>query len=222
MDTEHCIRSRRSVRRFLAKNVEWDKIGKILNAGRFAPSAGNLQGWHFIVVQDEKRRKEIAESSLQQYWMAEAPTYIIICTDTARYRQFYGTRGEMLYSIQDCAAAVQNMLLEAHHLGVGACWVSAFDEEMVKRVCQIPDEVRPQAIVVIGYAGEKPARPNKFKLMDLAYFESWMNRIRHLDVAQMDYSSYVEKTVKKHGTKLKKKAESVLDKIREKTDKFKV
>lgn len=220
MDITDCIQARRSVRKFLSKMVEWGKIGDILNAGRLAPSAGNLQNWKFVVVQDEKRRKNIAEAALQQYWMVEAPTHIVVCAEPVKSKKFYGIRGERLYSIQNCAAAIQNMLLTANNLGLGACWVSAFDEEMVKRACQIPDSVRPQAIVVIGYPAEKPAVPDKYKLMDVCYFESWENKIKDIDVAQMDYSSFMERQVKQQGKKVRKKAEKVLDKIREKTKAF--
>ena len=79
MDVFECIRTRRSVRKYLPKQVEWDKVGMILDAGRYAPSAGNLQNWQFLVVIDEDKRKQIAEVSARQFWMAQAPIQIIIC-----------------------------------------------------------------------------------------------------------------------------------------------
>ena len=79
MEVFECIRTRRSVRKFLQMPVEWDKVGAILDCGRYTPSAGNLQNWQFMVVIDPDKRKKIAEAAAQQYWMADAPIYIVIC-----------------------------------------------------------------------------------------------------------------------------------------------
>ena len=97
------------------------------------------------------------------------------CAELRRIRQFYGVRGERLYSIQNCAAVAQNMLLAAHALGLAGCWVGAFDEDMVNRILSIPEdaEIRPQIIIPIGYAGENPVRPQRFVLENLTYFEQW-------------------------------------------------
>jgi nitroreductase len=175
MDVFDCIKSRRSVRKFLEVPVEWDKIGQILDAARHAPSAGNLQTWKFIVVRDAGKRHQLAEAALQQWWMEKAPIFIVMCAEMRRIRQFYGVRGERLYSIQSCAAAVQNMLLAAHNLGLGACWVSAFDEDRAATILSIPEdaELRPQAIIPIGYPDEKPRTPPRLPLENNTYLEMW-------------------------------------------------
>lgn len=175
MDVFDCMKSRRSVRKFLEVPVEWDKIGKILDAARFAPSAGNLQTWKFIVVRDKEKRHKIAEAALHQWWMEKAPVHIVICAEMRRIKQFYGIRGERLYSVQSCAAAVQNILLAAHSLGLGACWVGAFDEDRVATILSIPGdaELRPQAIIPIGYPDEKPRTPPRLPLENNTYLEIW-------------------------------------------------
>ena len=130
MEALECIYTRRSIRKYLSQHVEWEKVGNILEAGRVAPSAGNLQNWRFIVVMDRGKREKIAELCLGQHWMSSAPVHIIICSQPGTCKRFYGTRGEKLYCIQNCAAVAENMLLAAHAQGLGGCWVSAFDEDM--------------------------------------------------------------------------------------------
>jgi nitroreductase len=180
METLEAIKTRRSIRKFLNTRVEEEKLVQILDAGRWAPSAGNTQEWFFIVVKDKGRKIQLAEAALGQFWLVDADIVIVVCCNIDRIRFAYGKRGEELYSIQDCAAAVENMLLAAHDLGLGACWIGAFDEEDVKRILRIPGELRPMAIVPIGYAGEEPPPPVRIDLDRIVYFEeygqSWVKR----------------------------------------------
>jgi len=208
MDVYECIKSRRSIRKFKDKPVEWEKIIRILDSGRLAPSAGNLQNWKFIMIKDEKNRKKIAEAALKQRWMETAPVHIVICAQPEKASRFYGTRGERLYTTQNCAAATQNMLLTAHSLGLGACWVGAFDEEMVRRATSLPEEAYPHAIVAIGYPNETPPMPPKARIEHVSYLETWWNKRRI--PPQGWYSLEVMKAAKR-GTKFLQK---VADKIK--------
>jgi len=179
MDVYDCIKSRRCIRKFLDVPVEWDKISKLLDAARLAPNAGNLQGWDFLVVTNKDTIKKIAESALQQYWIETAPIVIIVISDPKKTAMHYGLRGERLYAVQDCAAAATNILLMANAEGLGACWVGAFDEEMLKRACAIPDNLRPQVVIPVGYPDEIVPEPAKYKLTALVNFETYGNKIRH-------------------------------------------
>ncbi len=200
MDTLEVIYTRRSIRRYRDIPVEWDKVGMILEAGRAAPSAGNLQGWKFVVITDPEKIKLLAEAALQQYWMASAKVHIIVVAQFEKSRRFYGVRGERLYTIQDCAAACQNMLLAAHFLGLGSCWIGAFDEDAVKRTAGIPEEARPQAIITLGYPDEEPPVPTKYKLEQVVMTERWKMGQQVKDIAiTMGYPSlkvakYIDKT----------------------------
>lgn len=220
MDVFECIHSRRSVRKFLDIPVEWEKIGVILDAGTAAPSSGNLQTWKFIVVQDEKNRQELAEAALQQYWIATAPAIIVICAELRRIRQFYGVRGERLYSIQNCAAAAENMLLAAQSLGLASCWIGAFDEDMVARTLLIPEdaEIRPQIMLPIGYPDEQPAKPQKFPLENITYFERWsrqnIGKIKDLQAVFWNYR------VVERGIKAAKSGIDALEKVTRKRTKL--
>ncbi len=197
MDVFECITTRRSIRKYKELPVAWDKVGQILEAGRAAPSSGNIQNWKFIAVLDKDLREGIAEASFQQYWMVQAPVHIVIVEEPLKAKRHYGLRGEKLYSIQNCAAAVQSMLLMAHELGLGACWVGAFDEERVKRLLKIIDEARPQAIITIGYADEVPPAPPKFKMDNVAYFNAWWGRIKDVNNFLEYTSANVLRTVDK-------------------------
>jgi len=175
-----------------------DILGQILDAGLEAPSAGNLQNWKFILVKGHEKRQAIANAAVQQYWIAQAPAVIVVCSMQEKVKSFYGIRGDRLYSIQACAAAIQNMLLAAHSLGVASCWVSAFDEDMVRRALNIPDKVRIQAILPMGYATEYPKEPIRHHIENMVDIENWGSRFTDASVEVMeDYHVLVKRGVTK-------------------------
>jgi len=156
LDLFEAIRTRRSIRAFTEEEVSEGEIEKILDAARWAPSAGNIQPWIFVIVRTPETKRRLAEAALNQPLIEEAPVVIVACADREQSGMHYGRRGAELYCIQDTAAAVQNILLAAHALGLGACWVGAFDEEEVRLILRAPRGVRPVAIVPIGHPAEKP------------------------------------------------------------------
>jgi SagB-type dehydrogenase family enzyme len=133
-------------------------IGTILHAGHMAPSAGNLQGREFIVIKDSATRGLLSDSALKQQFIKEAPVCIVVCANFTRTASRYGKRAE-LYAIQDSAASVMNMMLVAQDLGLGTCWVGAFDEKAVVQILNIPSGVRPVSLLPIGYPDESPLVP---------------------------------------------------------------
>jgi len=161
METLEGIKTRRSIRKYLEVPLEWEKVGVVLEAGRLAPSAGNTQEWSFIVVTDATIREQIAELSLDGLWMAAASVHIVITADTEKIGRSFGRRGERLYAVQDCAAAATQMMLAAHSQGLGTCWVGAFDEHALARLLGIPDTIRAQLILTLGYPDETPATPQR-------------------------------------------------------------
>ncbi|MFH0875553.1 MAG: nitroreductase family protein [archaeon] len=181
MDIFECIATRRSVRKFMKVGVPMELIGTILDAGRYAPSSGNVQNWRFVLVKDKGTISKIAEACMEQLWIATAPFVIVVCAETEKLGQFYGARGERLYSIQNCSAAIQNMLLAAHAVGLGSCWIGAFDENQIHRALNIPDDIRPQAILPIGYPDEIVPAPLHLTLENTCYFESYGNRIINVE-----------------------------------------
>lgn len=219
MEVFDCIRTRRSIRKYKDKQVPWDNIVTIMQAGKYAPSAGNLQNWKFIVIKDDDKRKAIAEASLQQWWMEKAPIYIAVCGEPEKAERFYGSRGRRLYMIQAIAAAIENMLLTAHSLGLGACWVGAFDEDKIRRLLSLPEQADVHAIITIGYPDEKPEMPTKFRIEHMMFFEKWWGRVDPPKTHIGWWSLYNEriakegkKLIKKSGKKIKEKVEKKLKK----------
>ncbi|HIE48213.1 TPA: nitroreductase family protein, partial [Candidatus Bipolaricaulota bacterium] len=137
-------------------------LDQLLEAARWAPSAGNAQPWRFVVVGSEELKEGLVRAALGQRFLAQAPVVIVVCADLTRARQAYGSRGETLYCLQDTAAAVQNLHLAAFEQGLGTCWVGAFDEAEVARLLGLPPGLRPVALVPVGYPAETPApRPRR-------------------------------------------------------------
>jgi nitroreductase len=181
MNVFEAIATRRTIRKFTMQEVPMEILGVILDAGRYAPSAGNLQNWKFILIKNKDNRAKIAEASMQQMWIAEAPVIVVVCAEIEKVRQYYGIRGERLYAIQNCAAAIQNMLLTAHALGLASAWIGAFDETMLRRAINIPEDIRPQAILPIGYPDEIVPAPTHYMLENVCYFESYGSRIANIE-----------------------------------------
>lgn len=129
MDVLEAIKGRRSMRAFKNRNVSKEIVEKLVDAARYAPSAGNIQPWEFIIVRKAEIKRKLAKAALSQSFIKEATVVIIVCADETRSSHGYEARGKTLYCIQDTAAAIQNILLTAHSLGLGTCWVGAFKEE---------------------------------------------------------------------------------------------
>jgi nitroreductase len=173
LDIFDLIKSRRSIRSFTSEDVSSEDLEKILDAARWAPSAGNIQPWEFIIVRKLETKREIAKAALNQMFIEEAPVVIVVCANETRSSWTYGNRGATLYCIQDTAAAIENMLLAACALGLGACWVGAFYEDEVRRILKIPRGLRPVAIVPIGRPAERPSPPYKRTLREIVHYESF-------------------------------------------------
>lgn len=171
MDVFEAIYGRRSVRAFSEKDVTGAQLIKILDAGRQAPSAGNLQPWELVIVRDSKRKMALAHAAFGQYFIAEAPVVVVVCVHPARSARRYGDRGVGLYCLQDTAAFIQNVLLASHAIGLGSCWVGAFDEARAAQVIEAPDNIRPVAIIPIGFPAESPSAPPRRILEDIVHEE---------------------------------------------------
>lgn len=169
MEVFEAIRGRRSIRTYIPSEVSPEQLRSVLEAAIWAPSAGNLQPWEFVIVDDIDVMRHLARASLSQMWMCEASAIIAVCADVDRTGAIYGERGRRLYAIQDCAAATQNMLLASHSLGLGTCWVGAFYEEEVRRILRLPANVRPLALVPIGQPGESPSPPARRSLREVVH-----------------------------------------------------
>jgi len=178
LDVFNAIKSRRSVRAFTNAPVSDQEVEKLIDAARWAPSAGNIQPWAFIVVRDPKIKRGLCEAALGQTFIEKAPVVIVVCADPHQSSPRYGSRGANLYCLQDTAAATQNILLAAQAMNLATCWVGAFKEEKAVEVLSTRTGLRPIAIVPVGHAAEKPRpRPRK-PLEEIIHHEAFGRKQR--------------------------------------------
>jgi nitroreductase len=163
MDVLEAIRHRRSIRKYKSDSVEDDKLNKILEAGRWAPSASNKQPWHFIIIKDDEMRKKLADIHTYGRFMAESPVVIVVLGDKTRHEK---------YHLADPHNAVQNMLLAAHSLELATCWMGVRDtafESTFRELLEIPENYRVVCSISLGY----PAMERDSSRLSLNEIVSW-------------------------------------------------
>ena len=150
---------RRSIRVYSPEAVSDEAIDGVLRAAMYAPSAGNEQPWHFVVVRDRDTLNGIAKIHPHAQMVLQAPVAIVVCGDMD-----LASHGEMW--VQDCAAATENLLLAVHEQGLGAVWCAlhpvAERQAAFRKLLGIPENVRPFALIPLGHPGEKKDRPERF------------------------------------------------------------
>ena len=169
MDVFTAIRQRRSVRAYKAVEVEEEKLKKILEAARLSPSASNLQEWKFIVVRNEETKKKLAKAAFGQSFIGEAPVVLVACGTESKAIM---ACGQPAYTV-DVSIACAFMILQAHELGIGTCWIGAFKEDEVKKILKIPDSVRIVAMIPLGYPDEDPSQRSRKGLDQIISFEKF-------------------------------------------------
>jgi len=169
MDVSEAIRRRRSIRSYTEQPVAQAALERVLEAGRLAPSARNMQEWRFVVVREPEARARLAEAACGQAFVAQAPVVVAACGVECDHVM---TCGQHCYPI-DLAIAVDHMTLQAAAEGLGTCWIGAFHEEQVKQILGIPDAVRVVALLPLGHPAEAPGpRPRK-PLAEVVAWERW-------------------------------------------------
>lgn len=145
------IFKRRSIRKYESRAVEKEKITELLKAAMAAPSAGNEQPWHYILIDDRNILNEIASVNPHAAMLKEAPLAILVCADLTKEKHDG-------YWVQDLAASTQNILLEAVSLGLGTVWIGVYPNETrineLVKIFLLPQNVIPFSIVAVGYPAE--------------------------------------------------------------------
>lgn len=144
MKVMQAIKTRRSIREYKEKDVKREKIKQLLNAAHWAPSARNTQPWEFIVIKDEKTKKDFADIKGQKF-IAEAPVLIAFVTDP-NVSSFHKIDGSL---------ATQNFQLAAWELGLGTCWIGTFNREKAKTLLGIPEGKHLLTVMPLGYPAEE-------------------------------------------------------------------
>ncbi|MEM5852813.1 MAG: nitroreductase family protein [Candidatus Aenigmatarchaeota archaeon] len=169
MNIFDAIVGRKEVVKFKKDLVDDKLIGVMLYMATHAHSAGDMQEWNFIVVKDEEKKRKLYEAALEHRLLKEAPVVIVVCADIGKASLRYQKRGEVFYAIQDTAAATMLILVTANALGLGAVWIGSFDEEKVRDVLYIPDNIRPVAMVAVGFVEEFVERKERISFDNLTW-----------------------------------------------------
>ena len=158
MEFKEIIQKRRSIRGFTNQLITDNKIRRVLEAARLAPSAANRQEWKFVVVRDADKREALAEAANNQAFVGQAP---VIIAAVALMPDRIMTCDIPAYAV-DLAIAVEHIVLAAVDEGLGTCWIGAFSQENVRKILSIPEKYKVVTVMPIGYpAGETSARPRK-------------------------------------------------------------
>ena len=169
MDVMEAIQARRSIRNYADKPVEEEKLRAVLEAGRLAPSAGNMQEWKFVVVRDAETRQKLMAAAKGQSFVGQAPVVVAACGLVTDYVM---TCGQLTYPI-DVAIAVDHMTLKAVAEGLGTCWIGAFFEDQVKEILEVPDDVRVAIMFTLGYPDSIPDPTPRKPFEDVVAFERY-------------------------------------------------
>jgi nitroreductase len=169
MEFFETVHARQSVRAYQAKPVEATQLEAILSAANQSPSAGNAQGYEVLVVRNAPTIRSLAKASFSQMFIAQAPIVLVFCADPARSGAKYGERGDQLYCVQDATVATAYAQLAATALGLATCWIGAFDPEEVEKVLGLRADLRPIAMLPVGWPAETPPRTRRRALSDLVH-----------------------------------------------------
>lgn len=169
MNVSEAIRQRYSVRAYQDRPVEEDKLRRIMEAARMAPSANNRQEWRYVIVRDREKRRKLAEIAMGQQFVAQAPVVIAACAVTDNHAM---RCGQLCYPI-DVAISIDHLTLQAVEEGLGTCWIGAFKEDETKKLLGIPDAVRVVDLVTLGYPADQLRSKSRLSLEEIVMEETW-------------------------------------------------
>ncbi len=175
MEAMDCIKGRTTVRSFKQDDIPEPVMHDLLEAAIAAPSAGNTQDWDFVVVRNPATKKQLSEASMGQVSVVQAPVVLVICSNLKKIKRI-GTRGEELFTLQDTAAAAQNIMLAAWSIKIGTCWVGGFNEGKVRQAIALPEHVRPVILLAMGYPADEPTKPKRWPLQDFIHKEHYTEK----------------------------------------------
>lgn len=165
------IQNRRSVRKYKEDPIPEKALMRVLEAARLAPSGKNFQPWKFIIVKDKALKEKLAQASAGQFFMAEAPIIIVGCGFPDNC---YAGMGRYMKSWSvDVTIALEHLILQAQEEGLGTCWIGSFEEEEVKAILNIPENVKVLALTPLGYPEEIPRFRGRKSLDEIISYDRY-------------------------------------------------
>jgi len=210
MELFEAVYGRRSVRSYSGKKISGEDLEKVLDAGRYAPSACDIQGWRFVVIDSDKVKKDLVDMGAASF-IEKAPIGVLVAydnqTDNLEYMDY----------VQSAAACIQNMMLAAHSLGIGCCWICHLPRKKdIRRLLSIPTHYDPIAYVAMGYPEKEPRRKERKRSLEAL---TSYNRYRaendnarsrlHLGIKRVMRKAYYRLPFRKH---VRGKADDLLEK----------
>jgi len=169
MDILELLTTRRSIRKYTDKEVSEEIVDSLLRAGMYAPSAGNQQPWHFMIIRDKSTFERINKFHPYSKMLLEANVAILVCADTS-------IETHKGYWPVDCSAATENILIAAHGLGLGAVWLGIYPRQEridgIRKLFHLPDTIFPLSLISIGYPAEQKQKPERF-IAARIHYEKW-------------------------------------------------
>ncbi|MDI6806621.1 MAG: nitroreductase family protein [Candidatus Aenigmarchaeota archaeon] len=159
MDVIEAIRKRRSIRKYVRKELSEELLKKLIEVAKLAPSAKNQQPWKLVIVKDDSIKEKLVEACMGQEFVGECSIFVAGVGDP-----------KFKWHVVDTAIALEHVALEAVELGLGSCWIGAFEEDEIKEILKIPKEMRVVACMTIGYPAEKPEQRPRKSVRELVSF----------------------------------------------------
>ena len=169
MDFHTLINNRYSVRAYRSDVVEKEKLDQVLEAARLALTAANRQPFRIVVAQTEGRQDEMRRM-YDRDWFVEAP--LLICVSGVK-SEAWVSRGGMNYVYVDVAIVMDHIILAATDLGLGTCWVGAFDKDVARDVFELPEDLEPVVMTPLGYSADQPEPKERRSVEELVRYEWW-------------------------------------------------
>jgi nitroreductase len=163
---------RSSVRNYTDEALTGEETSFILECASTAPSAGNLEAWDVVVVTEEDTRAALAEAAFDQEHIEKASTIFVVCANYVRSMSRYGERG-IIYAVQDATIACTYMMLAAHAKNLHTCWTGAFDEDAVREILELPQHIRPIAMLAAGKGHPPATMTERMEVGEHVHREMW-------------------------------------------------
>ena len=170
MDFDSLVQSRASVRSFSGKKPDWRAIIECVDAARYIPRAGKDFTMKFIILKDKEKIQKISDYAEQDFF-ANVHYLVAVYSDPKRLKLSFGEEKAEIYSRQQAGAAIQTILLALHNRGLSGCWVGHYDEEEVKKLLKIPDEMELEAVIPVGYEFNKTKLSKKIDMDNILFFD---------------------------------------------------
>ena len=174
------IKNRRSIRKYQNKEINELLLLKLLESARLAPSGSNTQPWHFIIIRDYNKKKEIVENSNNQNWMLTAPVFIVCVADISSTPNDSineiseeSPDEEIKQIIRDTSIAIEHIVLQATHEGLGTCWVSWFQQKNIRPLLNIPNDKYVVCVLTLGFPAEKPKERPRKNIEQIIHYNNW-------------------------------------------------